>query len=308
MTASSTFTRGGAFVGALAAILAGCAGLLDIHDPAGHLDDAGPEKEGGAELDAQPDAETDATPTSTRPDALSQLVLWLAPGEGVTTSAGQISRWQDQSPAHSDATARAGGAPAFVADARNGLPAVSFNQGRYLALGAGFKDFTAGLSAFVVTRPTTDASGGSARFFDFAPENSESNCILLCRQDNPSTQVWYQVWAGADGGKWDQPAIMNRLVAQSWQIFTVVAAAGDPSAQATVSMYENGALAGTGLSYVPNVVTRRSNFLGHSNYFGQSTNDPDYRGDIGEVVIFARALSDAERIGVHRYLSTKWAL
>lgn len=66
----------------------------------------------------------------TSPTNISDCVLWLDAGQGVTESGGVISEWADQSSASNDLTqATAAHQPALISDAVNSKSAVSFAKG-----------------------------------------------------------------------------------------------------------------------------------------------------------------------------------
>ena len=68
--------------------------------------------------------------------------------------------------------------------------------------------------------------------------------------------------------------------------------------------YSDSALSGEMTMDMPRVVTRARNELGRSSYNGCEF----LNGNIAEIVLYARALQDSERMNVEGYLRSKWGL
>ncbi len=68
------------------------------------------------------------------------------------------------------------------------------------------------------------------------------------------------------------------------------------------NLFLNGFSTGVGQIDPPAVVTREQAFIGRSLYAGCAT----WAGEIGELILYARALDDAERRDVEDYLTSKW--
>ena len=66
-----------------------------------------------------------------------------------------VTYWQDTSSHNNSATIGSGGAPTLAGNAIGGKPAVRFDGADdFLRLPNGFQDFTAGMSVYIVLKPT----------------------------------------------------------------------------------------------------------------------------------------------------------
>jgi len=71
----------------------------------------------------------------------------------------------------------------------------------------------------------------------------------------------------------------------------------------TLEMRRNGQLAAEGTTDLPITVLREQNFVGRSLYADCVV----FLGQIGEVLIYARAVTDAELLTIEGYLRSRWA-
>ncbi len=211
-------------------------------------------------------------------------------------AAGAVDWWNDSS-GNSNATQQSGSAscPTLLAGAINGRSVVHFDGwDDYLNLPAGMQDFGQGLSAFVVTRPTSNAFW--SRFFDFA--NGSANDNILFARLGGSTDLRYEVYSGNQSVG---VSASNVLVNGSPQIVGVVQQGGTPGNVSDVATFYNGTQASTGQANVPQNLIRNSNYVGKSNW-------PDalFQGDMAEILLYNRALTSAETQGVQAYLAAKY--
>jgi hypothetical protein len=264
-----------------------------------------------AEVDVAVDAPSDgaanegSVDSGVTPGSLTGLMLWLAADVGVTPGPGSsVAQWADQSGLNNHATANnTGNQPQRVFNALASKPVIHFDGGsQYFSLPSGFADFSAGFSAFIVVQPEMNTLVHGARFFDFASGyGSLSNSLLLARFEQ-ADEILYQTYPGASPGA--ALDVNNIVVNGVWQTFEVVHAAGAPQSLASASLYKDGLLVSNGLISVAANVTRFSNLIGRSNL----SQDAYLTGGIAEIVMYARALSDAERLQIETYLNAKWAL
>jgi hypothetical protein len=70
-----------------------------------------------------------------------------------------------------------------------------------------------------------------------------------------------------------------------------------------VTLYRNGTAVGTGETSTPKNTLRKPNTLGKSNSGGA---DPLFKGEMYEILLYNRALSEAERAYVESYLNAKY--
>jgi hypothetical protein len=76
-----------------------------------------------------------------------------------------------------------------------------------------------------------------------------------------------------------------------------------------VENFLDGSSLGTDRFSLPGQITRRQNFVGYSLYrFSEPPGCVAFQGLIGEVLLYGRALADAERKDVESYLKAKWGL
>ena len=124
----------------------------------------------------------------------------------------------------------------------------------------GLSDFTKGFSAGVWVYPT--AATFNQRFFDFGAGQAADNIIL--RRYQTSNDLCFQVFKG-DGSGWFTAA--NAIELNKWQYFAVTI-----NASGAVTLYKNGSVIATssGAGYIPNNVTRTSNYIGYSNWSGET--------------------------------------
>jgi predicted esterase len=236
-----------------------------------------------------------ATPTGTSAIPTAGLQLWLKADAGVTKDAGNVvSAWADQSGNKMDATSPSPSArPLFVAHAVHGKPAMRFDglQGHF-TLPAGFADFTAGASVFVVARPT--AVKKYARLFELA--NNGANQIGFTR-----VLTSQAVSFGVHETGWGGAMAANALMQNAWQLQE-----GALTPQGDASVYTNGIYLVTRKTDIPSNIVRSTNYIGWSS--GMSAGDEAYQGDIAEIIIYNTVLSPDDRQQVERYLLQRYAI
>lgn len=223
------------------------------------------------------------------------LQLWLRGDAGVETSGGAVARWLDQSGLgrHADQTV-AGNRPTIAATGVGGRLAISFSgASQFLRLPAGFRDFSQGLTAIVIARPSASNSG--ARFFDLGVGPGTQN-ILLAR-NGTSTTLTYEVYgAGVSKG---QVNIGDGLFNGSKHIISVVQL---PTGKATV--YQNGVEQGSGSIGLPANVARTSNLIGASNW----AEGGYFQGEIAEILLYNLALEPTARTALEDYLRGRYGI
>lgn len=224
------------------------------------------------------------------PSELSDLVLWVDGDTGVTETAGDVSFWADQSSAGNNLAQGTGAyQPSVVSGVLNGHDAISFStngagtaDNEYLSNAALQLDTTT--TAFYVMNPDSTA-GNSQRF-----AGHYSNGQFRFNNDKASMFT--------SGGNADLTS--PEAVAGSFQILTYRI---------------NGAVEGSINS--PDLVQTKatssfdnSDFLigGVPNTFVTGVEYGSFDGDFAEVIVYDRALSDAEIGKVGAYLADKYNL
>ena len=223
--------------------------------------------------------------------AFAGLTLWLEAGEGVAVDAqGGIFSWDDRSPAGMDAgQAEPVRRPKLVVDAGHGHPRVTFDgDDDFLALGAGFDDFSDGVTAFVVAQPTNQAKSSS--FLELG--NGPTTDRIAFGRSGVSDAPRYAIDADAATG-----AAVLRLAAP--QVLSLTHA---PDKLAT--LYRDGEVIGAQKLRVPGIGTRTLNWIGRSNAAASGL----YEGGIYAVLLYDRILTDEERVAVELYLAGTYGL
>jgi alpha-tubulin suppressor-like RCC1 family protein len=227
------------------------------------------------------------------------LGLWLRADAGVTADAnGNISTWADQSAAHEDAVQNtSGNQPQTIAGSINGQPVVRFDgSSEYLQMPPGFYQMSAGATVFTVFTPTN--LGSYQRIFDLGNGTPQDN-VIFSRSSNNSTFTFESITGNAPPYDTVQGSSESQL--NTSQEYT-----GILSGSTSMSLFQNGSLLDqvtSGLT-APNDVTRNSNYIGKSNWSGDSL----FQGDMAEVLVYNRPLSTTEQDEVEGYLADKYGL
>lgn len=224
------------------------------------------------------------------------MMLWLKSDNSVTSGGigTAVSAWADVSGSGNNATQATGTNQPTLQNGPNSLPTVQFDgTNDFMQLPQGLANFTQGASVFVVTKPTTIASG--KRFFEFATSPSHDNIRII---ESAPTGAQFDV--NLSDGTASSVLSTSALTASSYQV---------------IEAMHNGAGIGTFLTNgvqgaqntmnnIPNV-TRTSNYLGR-DYSGTSTNY--LTGEIAEIIMYNRNLTVSERQAVEGYLFTRYGL
>lgn len=218
------------------------------------------------------------------------LALWLMADHGIGDAGdGKVALWADFSPNLADAKQSSGTLqPRLVPGDGNGLPLVEFDgTNDQLALPAGFADFSAGLSAFVLASQSSDQTCPSLLHLSNNPEEQD---IEIGRFHGA---VHYEVEEDDVWGP-DSTFGLDQLV--------LVGVTHAPGTAPVLQL--NGVFMAEGsFTALPAAETRANNFIGRSLYAGCEP----FHGRIGEIILYARALERDERLAVQSYLQSKWS-
>ncbi len=222
------------------------------------------------------------------------LQIWLRADSNVKLNGSGVAVWGDLSAAgNAAAQDKAGSQPSFVANAQAGRPALRFDGADdSLLLPDGFSDFRAGLTAFVVVRPTPGRAW--SRFIDLDVGPACDN-IVFGQKDAPDKLGFWVYNNSQTKGKVEAP---GAVLANEVQSFCALLA---PSGR--VTLYRNGAAVAAGDTSTPKSTTRKPNTIGKSNSGG---GDPPFKGDLFEILLYSRALSEVERVYVESYINAKY--
>ena len=221
-------------------------------------------------------------------------------------SGGRVSTWTDRSPGARSVSATDGAAPALVSARINGLPAVRFDGATTALDSTANLDLRSGMTAFVVGvnrvrrnynpmlvvgAPRT-AGRSTVEFYWQAGSTGSGNLVVVT--DGLSDFAGIQ--ADNTGPTAGSPYVVSTQVSAGafrlWSNGTTVASG--PGPWSPPSGDRRAAVAapfrlGFGLAMYP---------------VGERFMD----GDIAELIVYSRTLSDAERAEVENYLKAKWAV
>ena len=146
--------------------------------------------------------------------------------------------------------------------------------GSYVQLPSGFADFHNGFSFEVWAFPTS--VDRNASFFDFGNDGGGNTDDIRLAREGTTNNLTFQVTSGYSAG-----AIVRATGAielNVWQHFAVT-----EDASGNVTLYKNGQDLATGVTFVPQTVTRTQNYLAQSHYGGL----------LDEAAVFSQALNAA---------------
>jgi hypothetical protein len=217
------------------------------------------------------------------------LLVWLSADRGIQQKDGHVQVWQDQSGNQMDATqGSVTGRPSYLSGGFNGRPTLDFDgQGQFLAFVEGFGDFSKGLTGFVVAKPTRPECGAVLELSN----GSEIDDVFL----------------GVAQGQWQYEVAMPYFKTGKVDLerFTSFAVNHRPAGSADLRV--NGAALDSvqlPLPAVPESGERVNNFVGHSLY----DNCDYFQGQISELILYSRTLTQAELRVIDSYLESHWAL
>jgi hypothetical protein len=227
--------------------------------------------------------------------ATNRLQLWLSADAGVTKDAnGAVSVWKDQSGNGNDAAQPSeSSAPIFVDNAVNGRPVLRFDgTDDYLdvASSPGLA-ITGDIASFFVAR-FTDFATFRAIWGKTAGNVPRPNDYYLL----PNTGV-PRVYRGSDVGAVNQSTDGARVAAGVYVLL------GFNQSGTTMTHYFNGQPSGTGQLTVTPTDSGTPLKIGSRDDFVTKM-----KGEIAEVLIYDKALSDSERGAVAAYLGAKYGI
>jgi hypothetical protein len=214
----------------------------------------------------------------------SGMQLWLM-ADGAWES--PVGNWHDYSGQGNDAWQYISSKPTVVANAINGRPALHFDS-EYLYLPNFISSATAG-EVFVVLSASNSGDSGLWKFGTYGGDTSGGALY-----PNSSGELVGDF--GSDGAVYDS---------------------GQPSQDVTqLHVYENSSQEGLWQSWIDGTLLFQSGTTGNTVAFtdqpvigaDEGTGAPYFNGNISEIIIYNRALSDPERKAVLQYLAIKYLL
>ena len=208
------------------------------------------------------------------PRRISGLELWLDGSDSstITLNSTTVSEWRDKSGKSNTFTqAVALNQPTFVASSKNGRSAINFPNVAQMNGPAGFS-FAQPTTWFIAFQAPT--SSGQWALFD---GNTSRQHVF----GNASTEM--RMFAGS------APVIAT--ITQSTWYLAVLVYNGTSSTHRVSTLTASTVNAGANAITAPRIGANAG-----------------LRGDLGEIGVFSKALSDTEATAVMRYLSKKWAV
>jgi len=217
------------------------------------------------------------------------LALWLRADRGVLQTNGQVQQWLDQSGNQMNAGQTAVNVrPDYLAKGLNGLPTIEFDgKGDFLKLPEGFGDLSHGLAGFFVAKPTA----------------SECSSMLEFSNGSEIEDVSFGTWQGLWQYEVGDPYIQTGTVDFSAPSLYVInhRAVGSADVRVNTSLLATKPVA---VPVVPASAVRQNNFVGHTLYGGCNY----FQGQISEIIVYARPVTNKELTEVESYLRQHWAL
>jgi hypothetical protein len=289
---SWTFAHAARHVGAVTGLacvmpwLAACA--MEWDDPHEQLESA-----------RQDDA--DENPSQLAPSIAADALLWLDAARGSRLGEeGTVEVWADQSGSGHDAFALTP-AQAPRLDERGERPVLEFDGLSELRLPQlpAFSE----LSFFAVAR--VHAAGADLR------------CASLLHLANATDTIFQKDYIDFRRQKQEflyqvttsritvDPAAQGSFSTSALHLLNVVHRSDE-----TVSLRLDGKVVGAASAPLPALEERGYNIIGH-NHYHEDADTPQcdaFRGEIGELLLFSRALADDERAHLERQLAQRWGL
>ena len=225
----------------------------------------------------------------TPPVPLDGLELWFDAQVGVSQANGVVSSWKDRSGHQRDALQTAlNYRPKLSADALSGKPAIVFDGlDDYLKLPTLPGDFSHGVSIFTVGQQ--EANEGMCTGIFEASNGPEIDDVHL--------GVWQDalLYEVSDGyfSVADYPLLLGQP-----ELLSVVHQTTN-----TLQLRRNSNALGEDTFALPATIAREEVYIGHTRYADCTA----YSGNVAELLVYSRAVSDAELIQIESYLQAKWA-
>ena len=231
----------------------------------------------------------------TQPNNVANCQLWLDASDigTLTLSGGAVTAWADKSGQANNATA--GTAPTLATNAY--LSATSAGLGRVMRFdGAGsYLNVNLGaLNGSPYTIIALEVNGGKT-----------NNSYFIGNTGGALDQALHMGYPDATGktfrlGQWSDDLITYSSLVSSTT--TPRLWSGKLDTTAGHFLYLNGAQVASSASTAPVTGNLASGHIGS----GFNTGNTLYRGDLAEIAVYSRALSDTERNQVEGYMNSKW--
>ena len=217
----------------------------------------------------------------------SGLSLWLRADLGVSSTSSSVTAWKDLSGSGNDgAQATAGSQPTIQTNQINGYPVLRFDgTNDYISVPDATNLKPSNLTAFVVAK----RSGGNSSGAYFAKTSGNFN----------DGYGMIRFAGGTSAGLYLTATANSASIPQATGTFAILN--GRFTGQQAQFVINGGTAAVTGYS---GTITQTTQPL---TIGGRSTNNP-LGGDIAEIIMFSRSLSDSEQRAVNRYLYNRYQI
>jgi len=215
------------------------------------------------------------------------LSVWLRADRGIQQKDGHVQAWQDQSGNQTNATQESVSAsPTYLATGFSGRPTLEFDgQGQFLKFADGFGDFSKGLAGLIVAKPTKSECASMVEF---------SNGSEI---DDVAFGMWQNKWTYEVESPFIQSGNVDR---ERFSLYAV-----DHRLIGVADLRIDGTILSSLEMPLPRSGIRLNNFVGHTLY---GSGCEYFEGQISEIILYSRALSNAELSVIEKYLDTHWAL
>ncbi len=233
------------------------------------------------------------------PSSLNPAAWYAADRIEGLSDGDSVSTWEDLSGHNYDATNTGSARPTYETNERNSLPVLRFNgTAQFLAADALAAEFTGTdmpMTVFTVAKLTSDAA--TATLFGFGRSSTATPFKILQALVTTENQRMNQTDDAASAKSPElsagSPHTLNTWLYHSWR-----------SSGTDAAIWRNGtALTLTSTDWNLGATTLNQAAIG---CLRRTTNTQFWPGDIGEVIVFDRALSTAERQLIETYLDNKW--
>ncbi len=220
--------------------------------------------------------------------------------DGENENETKISLWYDINPLstkkHSASQATSGNQPLYKLNAINGLPALQFDgTTSYLEADYDFNLNPAQITIFAVVQTSAVNNYGA-----IVSSRNNSPYTGYTLYAAPNSPLDYEAWFGDGSTSWGDSSTPHSTIILEKPTIVAITHSNN-----MVKLYNNSALAGSAsIDMVPN--STKSLRIGAGK--NETTPDHFFKGYIGELIIFKRALSDEERKTIEDYLSKKWGI
>jgi Galactose binding lectin domain/Concanavalin A-like lectin/glucanases superfamily/Lectin C-type domain len=232
------------------------------------------------------------------------MILDLDGSRFTSTAVGSgIATWDDDSPSATplNATTPSGvPQPTVGHDQTSGLGLVHFSGSQYMVLPTipESESFSSGFTAFAVIAP--DNLRSWQRIFDFGNGAAQDNVLLA--ENGTSRSLTFQTYRNSTAATSDS---LDTFDTNELQLFAVRGGLQQPiTTEFKVVTYKGGMPVYEQFMPAPSDVARSGNLIGKSNWIP----DALYQGYIAQLVVYDRALDDAEMTQGNQTLMSRWKL